>query len=178
MGALAAGAAALGWVGAVDPGVPGRYPVCPLFHATGLLCPGCGGLRGVHALAQGDPAAAFGANALAVLAVAAAAVVWGIWAVRALRAAAGPVRAAGPTRAAGATPSGSAGPSGRSAWGTTPVSPAGPMDSADPTTPAAPRRTARTVRTARSRLPWWAAGALVTGFTVVRNLPFGAGLAP
>ncbi|MZE81217.1 DUF2752 domain-containing protein, partial [Streptomyces sp. SID5475] len=56
-GALAAGAAALGCVGAVDPGVPGRYPVCPLFHTTGLLCPGCGGLRGAHALARGDAAA-------------------------------------------------------------------------------------------------------------------------
>ncbi|MFI1951676.1 DUF2752 domain-containing protein [Streptomyces xinghaiensis] len=135
-GALAAGAAALGWAGAVDPGVPGRYPVCPLFHTTGLLCPGCGGLRGAHALARGDVAAAFGANALVVLAVAAAAVVWVLWAVRAVRAAARQGCAARPA------------PAGRAA------------------------------RFVRSRPAWWAAGVLLTAFTVVRNLSFGAGLAP
>ncbi|WP_308188742.1 DUF2752 domain-containing protein [Streptomyces sp. MNU89] len=135
-GALAAGAAALGWVGAVDPGVPGRYPVCPLFHTTGLLCPGCGGLRSTHALVRGDPAAAFGANALVVLAVAAAAVVWALWAVCAVRTAARHGRATRPA------------PAGRAA------------------------------RFVRSRPAWWAAGVLVTAFTVVRNLSLGAGLAP
>ncbi|WP_327188965.1 DUF2752 domain-containing protein [Streptomyces xinghaiensis] len=140
-GALAAGAAALGWVGAVDPGVPGRYPVCPLFHTTGLLCPGCGGLRSAHAIAQGDPAAAFGANALVVLAVAAAAVVWVLWAVRAVRAVrVGPAARQG--RAARPAPAGCG------------------------------------ARFVRSRPVWWAAGVLVTAFTVVRNLSFGAGLAP
>ncbi|MFJ6795805.1 DUF2752 domain-containing protein [Streptomyces sp. NPDC091268] len=63
---LAAAAAALAYVGAVDPNEPGHYPVCPLFRLTGILCPGCGGLRSAHAFAHGDLAAAFGANAMAV----------------------------------------------------------------------------------------------------------------
>lgn len=122
--------------------MPGRYPVCPLFHTTGLLCPGCGGLRSAHAIAQGDPAAAFGANALVVLAVAAAAVVWVLWAVRAVRAVLA-VRAAARQGCA-----------------------------------ARPAPAGRAARFARSRPAWWAAGVLVTAFTVVRNLSFGAGLAP
>ncbi|MGW5120324.1 DUF2752 domain-containing protein, partial [Streptomyces noursei] len=43
VGTLAAVTAAFAWVGAVDPNEPGHYPVCPLLHLTGLLCPACGG---------------------------------------------------------------------------------------------------------------------------------------
>ena len=32
---------------------PGRYPVCPLLHYTGVYCPGCGGLRSAYAVAHG-----------------------------------------------------------------------------------------------------------------------------
>lgn len=64
---LAAAAAALAYVGTVDPNEPGHYPVCPLFRLTGVLCPGCGGLRSAHAFAHGDLPTAFGANALAVV---------------------------------------------------------------------------------------------------------------
>ncbi|MBH5334354.1 DUF2752 domain-containing protein [Streptomyces pactum] len=66
LGALAAAAAAFTAVALVDPGEPGHYPVCPLLHHTGLLCPGCGGLRGAHALAHGDLTTALHANALAL----------------------------------------------------------------------------------------------------------------
>lgn len=63
---LAAAVAAFAYVGTVDPNEPGHYPVCPLLRLTGILCPGCGGLRSAHAFAHGDLITAFGANALAV----------------------------------------------------------------------------------------------------------------
>ncbi|MFE2286208.1 DUF2752 domain-containing protein [Streptomyces sp. NPDC059443] len=50
----------------MNPYEPGHYPVCPLFRLTGVLCPGCGGLRSAHAFAHGDLVTAIGANALAV----------------------------------------------------------------------------------------------------------------
>ncbi|WP_242585920.1 DUF2752 domain-containing protein [Streptomyces sp. MST-110588] len=83
--ALVAGVAAFACVGAVDPAEPGHYPVCPLLHLTGLYCPACGGLRSAHAVAHGDPAAALGANALAVAGYAAGALLWALWCVRAAR---------------------------------------------------------------------------------------------
>ncbi|MEW2577595.1 DUF2752 domain-containing protein [Streptomyces syringium] len=86
LGVAAALAAAAVFIGAVDPNEPGHYPACPLLRHTGLYCPGCGGLRGVHALAHGDLATALGANALAVAGYAAFAVFWAGWLVRALRA--------------------------------------------------------------------------------------------
>ncbi|WP_336003994.1 DUF2752 domain-containing protein [Streptomyces sp. KLMMK] len=85
LGVAAGLAAAFGFVGAVDPGRPGHYPACPLLRWTGLYCPGCGGLRGVHALAHGDLPAALGANALAVAGYAAFAVLWCVWITRVLR---------------------------------------------------------------------------------------------
>ncbi|KAF4407301.1 DUF2752 domain-containing protein, partial [Streptomyces lycii] len=72
-------------VGVVDPNEPGHYPVCPLLHHTGILCPGCGGLRGAHALAHGDPVAAAQANLLLVAALLALSCLWAGWAVRCLR---------------------------------------------------------------------------------------------
>ncbi|WP_338695569.1 DUF2752 domain-containing protein [Streptomyces sp. Q6] len=85
LGVLAGVAAAFAYVGAVDPNEPGHYPACPLLRATGIYCPGCGGLRGAHALVHGDLTAALGANALAVAGYAVLAVVWTVWAVRAAR---------------------------------------------------------------------------------------------
>lgn len=74
------GAAAAGLLLARDPNTPGAYGVCPLRALTGLDCPLCGGLRGTHALLQGDVGAALDFNLLlplfllvgAVLAVSAA----------------------------------------------------------------------------------------------------------
>ncbi len=125
VGALAAVVAGFAYVGAVDPNEPGHYPVCPLLKLTGILCPGCGGLRSAHAFAHGDLAAAFGANALAVLGYGIFAVLIAVWLVRAVR--------------------------GR-AW--------------------------QPALSALRPVYWWGIGALVLAFTVARNLPFGAVLAP
>ncbi|MFE2879539.1 DUF2752 domain-containing protein [Streptomyces roseus] len=120
---LAAAGLAFAYVGTVDPNEPGHYPVCPLFRVTGILCPGCGGLRSAHAFAHGDLITALGANALAVAGYFAFAGFMILWLVRAYR--------------GGPTP-----------------------------------------RFALRRPYWWALGALALVFAVVRNLPFGAALAP
>ncbi|MET8680670.1 DUF2752 domain-containing protein [Streptomyces sp. NPDC004647] len=85
LASLAAVVAAFGYVGAVDPGEPGHYPVCPLLAYTGILCPGCGGLRSAHAVAHGELGTAIGDNALAVAAFTAFAVLWVVWFGRAVR---------------------------------------------------------------------------------------------
>ncbi|MGR4883543.1 DUF2752 domain-containing protein [Streptomyces sp. LARHCF249] len=82
---LAAAAAAFAYVGTVDPNEPGHYPVCPLLRLTGILCPGCGGLRSAHAFAHGDLITAFGANALAVTGYFAFAGFMFLWLIRAVR---------------------------------------------------------------------------------------------
>jgi hypothetical protein len=51
-----------------NPAAGGLFPPCPFRAATGgLLCPGCGSLRGLHQLLHGDLARAFSLNALMVL---------------------------------------------------------------------------------------------------------------
>ena len=64
--------AAAGIIGAavlynVDPRNPGTYPICPFFGLTGCFCPGCGTLRALHLLLNGNPLAAMGYNPFAVL---------------------------------------------------------------------------------------------------------------
>jgi hypothetical protein len=49
---------------AVDPVQGWFYPQCPLLALTGLLCPGCGTLRSLHALLNGAVAASIGYNPL------------------------------------------------------------------------------------------------------------------
>ncbi|MFI1091384.1 DUF2752 domain-containing protein [Streptomyces sp. NPDC020917] len=119
---LGSAVAAFGYVAAVDPNNPGHYPVCPLLHYTGVYCPGCGGLRGAHALAHGHLGAALHDNALAVAGYVVFAAVWTAWCVAALR--------------------------------------------------------GRPFRPTITRSHRWAFWALLIGFGVVRNLPFGAALAP
>ncbi|MFV0130381.1 DUF2752 domain-containing protein [Streptomyces sp. HMX112] len=82
---LAGAATAFAYVGTVDPNEPGHYPVCPLLRFTGILCPGCGGLRSAHAFVRGDLVTALGCNALAVAGYAVFAVVMVVWLVRAVR---------------------------------------------------------------------------------------------
>lgn len=54
-----AGAAALAYVGLVDPHRPGSlFPPCMFKAVTGWNCPGCGGLRMTHDLLHGDLSAA------------------------------------------------------------------------------------------------------------------------
>jgi hypothetical protein len=72
------GAAVLFWF---DPARHGFYPRC-LFHATtGLLCPGCGGLRGLHEFFHGHWLTALRMNALVfgVLPLALAGALWRHW---------------------------------------------------------------------------------------------------
>ncbi|MEU9252405.1 DUF2752 domain-containing protein [Streptomyces sp. NPDC048270] len=82
---LAAAVAAFAYVGTVNPNEPGHYPVCPLLRLTGILCPGCGGLRSAHAFAHGDLITAFGANALAVTGYFVFAGFMLLWLIRAVR---------------------------------------------------------------------------------------------
>ncbi|BFV59862.1 hypothetical protein KCMC57_up49660 [Kitasatospora sp. CMC57] len=67
------------YVAAVDPNTPGHYPVCPVLAATGWWCPGCGGLRAVHALTHGELTAAVHDNLLVVVLVGSVAVLWVGW---------------------------------------------------------------------------------------------------
>lgn len=84
-GILAAVVTAFAYVGTVDPNQPGHYPVCPLLRYTGVYCPGCGGLRGAHALVHGDLAAALTDNALALMGYVVLAAVWTVWVIRSAR---------------------------------------------------------------------------------------------
>ncbi|MCX5213522.1 DUF2752 domain-containing protein [Kitasatospora sp. NBC_00240] len=79
LGALAALAAPTLYVASVDPNAPGHYPTCPLLQATGWWCPGCGGLRSVHALSHGDLLTAAHDNILLVALAALLAVLWCRW---------------------------------------------------------------------------------------------------
>lgn len=45
----------------------GFYPECPIHHAFGILCPGCGATRALAALLHGNIAEALRLNALATL---------------------------------------------------------------------------------------------------------------
>jgi hypothetical protein len=62
-----------------DPNTTGLYPACPFRALTGMDCPGCGALRGIHALTQGDVVAAADSNLLLVLALPFLAWRWVSW---------------------------------------------------------------------------------------------------
>ncbi len=51
---------------AVDPASSAFFPRCPFHALTGLHCPGCGTLRGLHQLLHGNLRAAFLLNPLMV----------------------------------------------------------------------------------------------------------------
>jgi hypothetical protein len=61
-----AAAAVLYWF---DPSQGGFYPICLFHRTTGLLCPGCGSLRAMHALLHGHLARAFQFNPLLMLSI-------------------------------------------------------------------------------------------------------------
>jgi hypothetical protein len=81
---LAAGCTALAVVATRDPEHPGHYPVCPFHSLTGLWCPGCGSLRTLHALSQGDVSTALHRNVLAIAALPFLALAWMHWLGRAV----------------------------------------------------------------------------------------------
>lgn len=52
-----------------NPEESGLYPPCFFYALTGLHCPGCGTLRGLHQLLNGNLLAAFGYNPYTMLAL-------------------------------------------------------------------------------------------------------------
>lgn len=66
-GILAVGGAAAAVLFLCDPMRVPIYPQCVFHGVTGLDCPGCGSLRGLHALLHGDLVAALHFNAFLVL---------------------------------------------------------------------------------------------------------------
>ncbi|PWD49601.1 DUF2752 domain-containing protein [Serinibacter arcticus] len=82
---LVAAGAALTVLAVRDPLTPGHYPTCPFLSLTGLACPGCGSMRALYHLTQGDVAAMWAYNPLAVLAVVLLAGIWVAWVVRLVR---------------------------------------------------------------------------------------------
>lgn len=82
---LVGSAVALGYLAAVDPSEPGHYPLCPTQFLLGVDCPGCGMLRGTHALLGGDLPRALDHNVLLVVLVPLALVLWMRWAWHAWR---------------------------------------------------------------------------------------------
>ncbi len=85
LAALVSVALPVGFVALVDPNAPGHYPVCPFLRATGWWCPGCGGLRCVHALTRGDVLTAGHDNLLVAVGAFVLLALWVRWAVRAVR---------------------------------------------------------------------------------------------
>ncbi len=59
----------LALVFARNPEEPGYYPPCVFLSLTGLYCPGCGALRGLHHLLNGNLLTAFGYNPYTMLAL-------------------------------------------------------------------------------------------------------------
>lgn len=67
----------------VDPNQPGHYPACGFYAVTGRYCPGCGSMRALHFLTNGDISAAWSMNPALVITVPVAVVGWSIWLYRA-----------------------------------------------------------------------------------------------
>lgn len=74
---VVAGTAAAAALVARDPHATGSFGTCPSLWATGLYCPGCGSLRGLHDLLTGAPLEAVGHNLLLLPALAWLAWWWG-----------------------------------------------------------------------------------------------------
>jgi hypothetical protein len=62
-----------------DPHESGSYAYCPWLLLTGTPCPGCGGLRAVHDLTNGELAAALSSNLLVVALIPVAVLLWAAW---------------------------------------------------------------------------------------------------
>lgn len=68
-----------------DPHQSGAWGYCPFLLATGVPCPGCGGLRAARDLLTGDLGAALGSNAYAVFTALLAVVAYAAWLAAAVR---------------------------------------------------------------------------------------------
>jgi hypothetical protein len=67
-----------------DPHERGSWGFCPL-SLTGIYCPGCGGLRAVNDLTDGDVRAAASSNLLVTVGIPVAVVLLALWLVRSWR---------------------------------------------------------------------------------------------
>ena len=76
----AAAAAGAALIRRRDPSVAGWYPRCPFQALTGLDCPGCGSLRGTHALLHGALLSAVSHNLLLVPGALLLLWLWVVWA--------------------------------------------------------------------------------------------------
>ncbi|MFZ0731988.1 MAG: DUF2752 domain-containing protein [Candidatus Sulfotelmatobacter sp.] len=65
--AALAGTIALLLLRTFDPASSGIFPPCPLHFLTGWYCPGCGSLRALHQLLQGNARAALAMNPLTMV---------------------------------------------------------------------------------------------------------------
>jgi hypothetical protein len=75
----AAGLGALGLLHVHDPHQQGSYGFCPFLLLTGHPCPGCGGLRAMNNLTNGDVVGAVSSNAMAVVLLAVMGSAWVVW---------------------------------------------------------------------------------------------------
>ena len=66
-----------------DPHSSGSWGICPLYALTGLYCPGCGGLRAVNDLSNGDVWGAASSNLVFVALVPLVVLWWLRWTGRA-----------------------------------------------------------------------------------------------
>ena len=57
------------YIWARDPSEPGVTPPCLILTFTGLYCPGCGSLRALHQLLNGNVLAAFWLNPIMVISI-------------------------------------------------------------------------------------------------------------
>jgi hypothetical protein len=67
-----------------DPNVPGSYGYCPFKALTGLDCPGCGMMRGMHSLLRGHPGQALNHNILLPVVLVLAVFAYGRWMLKSL----------------------------------------------------------------------------------------------
>ncbi|WP_194838376.1 DUF2752 domain-containing protein [Nocardia sp. XZ_19_369] len=68
-----------------DPHVEGSYGVCPVYALTGWWCPGCGGMRAIHNLTDGQVLDSLHSNLLAIPLVLAFVLWIADWSLRAWR---------------------------------------------------------------------------------------------
>ncbi|MBJ8340167.1 DUF2752 domain-containing protein [Antrihabitans sp. YC3-6] len=68
-----------------DPHVQNSYGICPFHYLTGLWCPGCGGMRAVNDLTNGDLLGSLSSNVIALPLLVVLVGAWVLWVRRRLR---------------------------------------------------------------------------------------------
>lgn len=77
-----AGMASLAVLHVRDPHGSGSYGYCPFLFLTGYPCPGCGGLRAMNDVTNGDLVSALSSNLMAVALLGLLAGAWLVWVIR------------------------------------------------------------------------------------------------